>query len=61
MDVTLDGIVIEVNPDDWNALFPMDVTLDGIIIELKHLTFVNALFGILVIPDSIINCKLFNW
>ena len=49
MDVTLLGMVIEVNPlHPLNASEPIDVTLLGIIIEVTSTDFLKALLPIAV-------------
>jgi hypothetical protein len=47
MEVTEDGIVIEVRPVQlWKALAPIEVTEDGIVIEVILLLFAKALAAI---------------
>ena len=57
IDVTIDGIVIEVNPLFWNADALIDVTLVGIVIEysllhvLKIFSFKILIFVVLKITE----------
>ena len=48
IEVTDDGIVIEVSPVQLlNAELPIEVTLDGIVIEVSAVQLMNAVFSIL--------------
>ena len=48
IEVTLEGIVIEVRPEELNAFSPMVVTFSGIVMLWRLLQSINALLPILV-------------
>ena len=61
MVVTPLGILIEVMPEFWNALFPIPVTLEGSVTELKLVQPPNALLPIVVTPLGIVIDVIFEF